>query len=605
MSSLQLPVRKIWYDPVVRRQEFEELLSHFLGWVQSEKVRSTIGLDPYKQLYTQLNQVRARLNRDFTLMVLGDFKRGKSTLVNALLGMPVVTTDVTPETVTINEIRYGPQFQIQACLVNGGRTTLKPEELKAERLSPILTRLSSNVTHLNIEAPVEWLRQICLVDTPGMGDIEWRFDKQVQNYLPKADAVLYVISAVSPLSQTERDFLKLAISPQDFPKLFFVLNMMDVPRREEEARRLLASVKGKINQLFPNAAVFGLSALDEYCRLQSLERAEQGRAAALAQAFSEFRAHLEESILLNRDLIQLDRAFAQMEQVLRELDGQASRLQRAIEANQKQLEEAIIQCEDQNSQLHRRIAQHKQQVRYQIERFSQEASGWLNEFINRLEQEVIPTLSTAKLSDVKRHFPFFLSDSLSAAVSNCLDAHRAVIVQSVNHAKTAIFTDIRRLADVRDFSPTVAKITFAHAAWSNLDTVHFLLDSALGGIFNMAADVLMTQSKKIGEQQRMENYKANLRRSLPQLRQSVSKEMQSIYLEMANQMEQQLVNTYQQQIDASLSALRQAQQLQAAGEQKVALASHNLKDVRLLVGETYSSLKSLQQQLWPKELLTS
>lgn len=605
MSSSQLPVKKIWYDPVVRKQEFEELLSHFLGWVQSEKVRSAIGLDSYKQLYSQVNQVRARLNRDFTLMVLGDFKRGKSTLVNALLGMPVVTTDVTPETVTINEIRYGPQFQIQACLVNGGRTMLKPEELKAERLSPILTGLSNKVTHLNIEAPVEWLRQICLVDTPGMGDLESRFDKQVQNYLPKADAVLYVISAVSPLSLTERDFLKLAISPQDFPKLFFVVNMMDVPHREEDATRLLASVKEKLNQLFPSAPVFGLSALDEHCRVHSLARPEPQRAAALGQAFAEFRAELEESILLNRDLIQLDRAFAHMEQVLRELDGQASRLQRAIEADQKQLEQAIVQCEDQNSQLHRRIAQHKQQVSHQIEHFSQEASGWLDEFINRLEQEVIPSLFTTKLSDVKRHFPFFLTDSLSAAVSNCLDAHRPVIVQSVNHAKTAILSDIRRLADLRDFSPPVAQITFAHSAWSNLDTVHYLLDWALGGIFGMAADVLMTQSKKMGHGRRLENYKAHLRDSLPELRQSVSQEMQSMYLEMANQMEQQLANSYQQQIDASLLALRQAQQLQAAGEQKIALAAHNLKDVRLLIGESYSSLKSLQQQLWPQELLTS
>jgi GTPase SAR1 family protein len=60
-----------------------------------------------------------------SLAVVGDFKRGKSTLINALVGSEVVTTNVTPETVTINYIEHGTENKIEAVLEDGGKVDLQ------------------------------------------------------------------------------------------------------------------------------------------------------------------------------------------------------------------------------------------------------------------------------------------------------------------------------------------------------------------------------------------------------------------------------------------------------------------------------------------------
>lgn len=73
--------------------------------------------------------IRRRLHGDFQLVVVGDFKRGKSTLINALLGKAVVPTAVTPETVTINKLSYAETPRIEAVLKNKKRISLSQPEL--------------------------------------------------------------------------------------------------------------------------------------------------------------------------------------------------------------------------------------------------------------------------------------------------------------------------------------------------------------------------------------------------------------------------------------------------------------------------------------------
>ncbi|NJM23913.1 MAG: hypothetical protein HC907_37645 [Richelia sp. SM1_7_0] len=97
-----------------------------------------------------------------------------------------------------------------------------------------------------MKQPVEWLQGVRLVDTPGTGDILHKFDRQLQTYLQKADVVVWVMSALAPLSESEQAFLKLAVLPQDFPKLLFAINWMDIIPNDIEAERVLNSIYNKI-----------------------------------------------------------------------------------------------------------------------------------------------------------------------------------------------------------------------------------------------------------------------------------------------------------------------------------------------------------------------
>ena len=585
----------ILYDLDQLRQEFAILLNDFSNGVRAEKIRHTVGKPLLKYVNHQINQILSRLEADFSLVVIGDFKRGKSTLINALLQMPVVTTDVTTETVTINQICYGDPPQIQACLADGGRVKLASEDLKKERLETILKQLAQPVSHLVIETPIPWLKGLHLVDTPGTGDIFKRFDRQVHDYLLKADAVIFVVSALSPLSEGERTFLQLSVLPQDFPKIYFVLNMMDSIYADQDAERLIKSMQRKIDHFFPSALLFGVSALDEVCRIQSLPRPNPSRADKLAGEFEQFRMCLQESILLNRDLIQIDRATDHFDQMLQEVETKMQLFRDAMQASQHQLSQGIAQCESETSELFRKVKQHQQTVQNDINEMCEHACTWMNDFIQRLVTEAIQTLPKYRLEDIRRHFHFFLTDSLCKAINRCVNAHQPIILESVNRAQKAISKDIQVLTMLDVTKADVTKATFHDQLWTDLDTLQLLASYTP---FKLVAGLFTKQRKDLGELQQVANYQQRIESALPELKQSVMQEIHSIYSRIAVRIEQQIESAYRQEIEASLLAMQQAQDLYIEGEQKVNLTTEAVQEVSVLLEETRSTLQSFKQKLW-------
>ncbi len=196
---------------------------------------------------------------------------------------------------------------------------------------PELERLLQRVDHLVIEAPIDWLRGIALVDTPGTADLLTHFDEHVRSYVQKADSLIYVTSALAPVSESEQGFLRTAIPARDFPKILFVVNRMDEMRDERSAHRLLMAARARIFQIFPDAPVFGLSALHECCRVQGEVPPQPALAGILEANFDRFRAFLQESILLNRDLIHLDRSASAAEQMVAEFEMSVLKLRQALD----------------------------------------------------------------------------------------------------------------------------------------------------------------------------------------------------------------------------------------------------------------------------------
>ena len=306
----------IEYEPKLHRKQFLHILDEFSDAMQAESVERMFGRDALRRWRRHEDTIRERLDGEFCLTVIGPFKRGKSMLVNALLGQELVTSDIAPETVTINEIRYGETAAVAACLPDGGRVLLRPDQIKRQELEPLLAGIRGGVSHLDVRAPVEWLRGMCLVDTPGTGDLLQRFDRQVQDYLTRADAVLFVLSPLAPLSESERAFLRLAVLSQDFGKITFVVNMLDKVRSEQDLGRVTDYLRAGVEHMFPGALLFGVSALDELSRIKDEPRPLPERSLSLAARFDALRAHLKESIVDNRELIQIDRASAELKRLL-------------------------------------------------------------------------------------------------------------------------------------------------------------------------------------------------------------------------------------------------------------------------------------------------
>ncbi len=185
-----------------------------------------------------LKESKTRLaQEDFTLVILGEFKRGKSTLINALLGSQLLPTAIVPLTAIPTVIQYGRQLKVHVIYLDGAKKEISINEIAGyvtERENPENTK---RVREVLISYPSELLKQgVILVDTPGVGSVYRHNTNAAYAYLPYSDAAIFTISIDAPLSKNEIDYLKDILKFTN--KLFFVLNKIDIASPEDVSEAL-------------------------------------------------------------------------------------------------------------------------------------------------------------------------------------------------------------------------------------------------------------------------------------------------------------------------------------------------------------------------------
>ena len=174
-----------------------------------------------------LGAARSRVAEDrFNLVVLGEFKRGKSTLINALLGRDVLPTGVVPLTSVVTTIALGDRDRLRIYFEDG-----REEERPLDELAGYVTEAGNPANRLGVElAQVELDHDLLragleLVDTPGIGSIHSHNTEVARGFLPRVDAALCVLDAGQPLSEGERELFREAA--ERVPRLLLVINKID------------------------------------------------------------------------------------------------------------------------------------------------------------------------------------------------------------------------------------------------------------------------------------------------------------------------------------------------------------------------------------------
>lgn len=137
-------------------------------------------IDASVEQQESLEQSIAQLDELFLLVVVGEFNAGKSAFINALVGQPLLAEGVTPTTAVITLLEYGETHE----------QTVREANL------------------LTIKAPVELLREIRIVDTPGTNAIIREHEAMTSEFIPRSDLVFFVTSADRPFTETERGFME-------------------------------------------------------------------------------------------------------------------------------------------------------------------------------------------------------------------------------------------------------------------------------------------------------------------------------------------------------------------------------------------------------------
>ena len=198
-----------------------------LADVQAALVRAPLADDDARTLGAAIRQ----LDDIFLLVVVGEFNAGKSAFVNALVGEPLLEEGVTPTTSRIHLLRHG--------------------ERAATETTP------SGI--VIVSAPVELLRELHIVDTPGTNAILREHEQITADFVPRSDLVLFVTSADRPFTESERAFLEGVRNWGK--KIVFVINKADIfeqPSQLDEVVRFVGSAAttllGETPEIFPVSA---------------------------------------------------------------------------------------------------------------------------------------------------------------------------------------------------------------------------------------------------------------------------------------------------------------------------------------------------------------
>ncbi|HHH28455.1 MAG TPA: GTP-binding protein, partial [Polyangiaceae bacterium] len=167
----------------------------------AELRRAATELDRLDQI-APIEALAVERERPLLVAVLGEFNAGKSTLLNALLGTDVAPTGVMPTTASLHHVAWAPD-PFARVMVRGGSDRVVPHaELKT--MLTALRRAGETVHQVLIYAPIERLKRIEILDTPGFNAPETTHAEEARRGIERAHVALWLLDATAPLKDSER-----------------------------------------------------------------------------------------------------------------------------------------------------------------------------------------------------------------------------------------------------------------------------------------------------------------------------------------------------------------------------------------------------------------
>lgn len=292
-------------------------------------------------------------NQQVTISVIGQFKRGKSTLVNAILEDEILPVGIVPVTAAVTEIKYGEK-SLDVLFNNG---VVKP--VAAEDLHIYINEQENPGNKLGVRSvtmytPSEFLKGgITFVDTPGVGSVHQNNTDAAYAFVKESDAVIFMLSVDSPINQIEIDFLKNA--KEYASKFYFAVNKVDMISDEDlqiylaYCEKLLKDIMevDKVT-IFPVSSKnkVGLDVLKDTisydCQHSIKEILEQSVKKKLADMMDEALKQIKlYRNALSMPIEDLDLGFKKINETIEEVDGRCQEKVREHQLKAKELLEGL------------------------------------------------------------------------------------------------------------------------------------------------------------------------------------------------------------------------------------------------------------------------
>ncbi len=220
-----------------------------------QKVRSTCERMQILTLGRQIEACEGLLveNPPIDVAILGQFKAGKSSFVNSLIGQDVLPVGVIPVTTVISRLQFGEQQRATVSFFDGTRKEIPIAELDEYTAEAKNPSNQKSVEMVDIELPaLADYAGLRLVDTPGLGSVFKAHMEVSANWLPEVGAAVLAVSADRPLS--ENDLQLIRELTQHTPRIVLLLTKADLlssSQQDEVVKFFEDTLKRELNREFP------------------------------------------------------------------------------------------------------------------------------------------------------------------------------------------------------------------------------------------------------------------------------------------------------------------------------------------------------------------
>ncbi|SDB20408.1 Dynamin family protein [Ruminococcaceae bacterium FB2012] len=553
-------------------EDIEIIRSKMRMIMEDKEIAGVLGSDFIEELKGLDAIVEKRSSEPFTLVILGEFKRGKSTIINALLGKELAPSNVSPETYTINEISYGPIPKVEAVLENGDRRPLTFRDITRDRLKVKMRLYPSKIAYLDIKDNADILKELRIVDTPGLSDLE-DLDKQVTEYLVNADAIMYATSSLLPFSETEQIYLASHIQPQRFGILYILVNMMDALQNRTDVDKIMRRFKSISGRIVPNAIVYGISGADEFARKTEGKRPpDKGTRDFYETQFLQFELSLKRDMIMQKDVIRTKRVLTMVENMVGETYQKLRMLSDMAEMDMRAIDNKTAEFDEQCEQLAQAIEDAKPKLHLSITEMQQEAEKWMYEFFAKLRQSMLECRGKNENGedlfdpdDIEKYFYSYLMEKVGEAYRTCIEHHRRRIDRFIED----VTRDLSHKLGIREIEGGKQSADTGRLMRSmNTNVTRSVMSVKLFGTSETFPPATMSTFSLILKKKKQTDVIDIALENYDEIRINIVSDIKNVYKDLEAKTIQQLEEIYHHQTDAGRDAINQAKQVFVSLDEK-------------------------------------
>jgi GTP-binding protein EngB required for normal cell division len=435
----------------------------------------------------------------FHLVVLGEFNHGKSTFVNSLLGQDVLPTGITPTTASINHVVHAASPTARVVFTSGESKHLDPSQLK--EWVTVAGGHADEVAYVELGFPSPLLaNNVVLVDTPGVNDLNEQRAEVTYGYVPRADAVVFLLDAGQALKDSEREFLRSRVLEAARDRLIFVLGKIDMLSADERTA-VLDYVKTGLTQITPEPLVFALSAKD-----WARNHDPNSGMPALLSYLEKFLAH-------DRAQVILDNAAADASRTASYLQNNLGVRMYAYDLDIGELETRIGLVRDQLDTSKRKLDELHVRIEADAESIKNQVALDLEQFAKAFVQALPVQIDSVDADDVKTYLPAFIEDKFKewaelegAKLAAMLEHLAEEVISITNENVAAAAATLAERLGPEDTQVEISVDSFKYdvgiyAVGALGTTVMLFVNVLAGGLLTLAAPILaiVLKSKIAGD----------------------------------------------------------------------------------------------------------